>query len=158
MDIYERIKYLRKVNLKLNQEDFGNKIGISRSNVANIELGRINLTERVLTDICREFNINEEWLRNGTGEMFLKEDKYTSLDEYLKKYKISDFELDTIKAYLDIPEELRRPLIDSFKANLLESHKKKSIDEELEAYRKELEAEQKGKISSASESQKENLG
>ncbi|NOW07818.1 helix-turn-helix domain-containing protein [Clostridium beijerinckii] len=70
MEIYERIKDLRKNILKLNQEDFSKNIGLSRSNIANIEVGRINLTDRVISDICKEYNVNENWLRTGEGEMF----------------------------------------------------------------------------------------
>jgi transcriptional regulator with XRE-family HTH domain len=53
----ERIKYLRKEIFKMSQDEFGNRIGISRSNVANIEIGRINITDRVLSDISSEFNV-----------------------------------------------------------------------------------------------------
>ena len=71
MNIHERIRYLRKNELKMTQDDFAAKIDISRSNLGNIEIGRIAVTERVISSICREFNVNEEWLRNGTGEMLI---------------------------------------------------------------------------------------
>lgn len=74
-----RIKELRKNHLHLNQEEFGNTIGISRSNIANIESGRVNITERNIKDICSTYNINETWLRTGEGEMFVElppEDEY----------------------------------------------------------------------------------
>ena len=65
----ERIKELRKV-LNLSQESFSSKLNISRSHFAMIENGSKNITDRVFSDICRVFNVNEEWLINGTGEMF----------------------------------------------------------------------------------------
>lgn len=71
MNINERIRYLRKSELKLTQDDFASAIDLSRSNLGNIEIGRIAVTERVIASICREFGVNEEWLRNGTGEMFV---------------------------------------------------------------------------------------
>ena len=71
MEISHRVKYLRKDVLKINQDDFSKKIGLSRSNIANIETGRVKLTDRTISDICREFNINEHWLRTGKGEMEL---------------------------------------------------------------------------------------
>ncbi len=77
----ERIKYLRKEIFKMSQDEFGNRIGISRSNVANIEIGRINITDRVLSDISSEFNVNEHWLRTGEGDMFLT---LPPEDEYIK--------------------------------------------------------------------------
>lgn len=76
MNINERIRYLRKNELKMSQDDFASKIDISRSNLGNIEIGRIAVTDRVISSICREYNINEEWLRNGTGDMFVKVSAY----------------------------------------------------------------------------------
>ncbi len=160
--ISNRVKEIR-TNLGLNQSDFAEKIGIKQAGLSAIEKGIRNVTDRVISDICREFNVNEEWLRNGNGEMFIEPDTF-SLDEYLKQRKVSDIEADIVRAYFDIPFEERQHLIDAFKTSLMKGYikpndeKAYTIDEELEAYRKELEAEQKGKISSASESQKENLG
>lgn len=67
----ERIKKLRKV-LELNQTDFGNKIGIRQGSVAAYESGARTPIDAVIVSICREFNVNEDWLRTGDGEMFLK--------------------------------------------------------------------------------------
>ena len=72
----ERVKELRKV-LGLSGEKFGEKIGVTRSAISDIERGRNGLSEQNILAICREFNVNEEWLRTGTGEMF----KDMSLDE-----------------------------------------------------------------------------
>lgn len=71
MNIAERIRHLRKNELKMTQDDFASKIDISRSNIGNIEIGRIAVTERIIASICREFSVNEEWLRTGNGEMFV---------------------------------------------------------------------------------------
>ena len=70
MNINERIRHLRKNELKMTQNIFASKIDISRSNLGNIETGEVSVTERVIASICREFNVNEVWLRNGTGEEF----------------------------------------------------------------------------------------
>ena len=70
MEIYERIKYLRKDVLNMNQEDFSDRLKISRGNLSNIEINRVNTTDRVISDICREFDVNETCLRTGEGEMF----------------------------------------------------------------------------------------
>lgn len=72
----ERVKELRKV-LGLSGEKFGEKIGVTRSAISDIERGRNGLSEQNILAICREFNVNEEWLHTGTGEMF----KDMSLDE-----------------------------------------------------------------------------
>lgn len=67
--INERIKELR-LALNMSGEKFGARIGISRSAVSKIEKGIVNVTEQMQKSICREFTVNEEWLRTGTGEMF----------------------------------------------------------------------------------------
>lgn len=72
MEISERIKILRKDILKLTQQDFSEALNMSRSNMGNIEIGRIAVTDRVISDICEKFNVNEEWLRHGTGDIFLE--------------------------------------------------------------------------------------
>lgn len=82
MQSHERLKYLRKNILKINQEEFGNSLGLSRGNVANIELGRIKLTERNIKLICERFNVNEAWLRDGIEPCF----KEQSTDEELAAF------------------------------------------------------------------------
>lgn len=67
--LQDRFKLLRK-NLGLTQEEFGRKIGLKKNSISQIENGVNSLTEQLLLSICREFNVNEEWLRDGTGEMF----------------------------------------------------------------------------------------
>lgn len=70
MNINERIRHLRKNELKMTQNSFASEIDISRSNLGNIETGEVSVTERVISSICREFNVNEEWIRYGTGGIF----------------------------------------------------------------------------------------
>lgn len=67
-----RVRELRK-SLDLTLEKFGKKLGVGKTAISNIENETRNLTEQMLLSICREFNVNEEWLRNGTGEMFCPE-------------------------------------------------------------------------------------
>lgn len=67
----ERVKELRKA-LGLSGEKFGERLGVTRSAISDIERGRNSLSEGNILSICREFNVNEEWLRNGNGEMFIE--------------------------------------------------------------------------------------
>lgn len=67
----ERIKELRRA-LNLTQQEFADKLNIKRGAIANYEVGRNEPIDAVISLICREFNVNEEWLRNGTGEMFVE--------------------------------------------------------------------------------------
>ena len=63
MNIGERIKYLRKDILHIkSQEVFAKQINISRSNLGNIETSRVSVTDRVISDICSTYNVNENWL------------------------------------------------------------------------------------------------
>lgn len=64
-----RVKAIRKEK-GMSQEAFAKKLGISRSNLGNIETGAVNLTDRVIKDICSEFSVNELFLRTGQGDMF----------------------------------------------------------------------------------------
>ena len=83
MEPYERIRQLRKKILTLTLEDFSTKINISRSNLGNIETGRIGLTERVLIDICRTFHVRRDWIETGDEPIF--EDEADPLDSEISK-------------------------------------------------------------------------
>lgn len=67
----ERLKKLRKA-LDLTQQEFADKIGIKRNSLANYETGRNTPIDAIVVSICREFNVSEEWLRTGKGEMFIQ--------------------------------------------------------------------------------------
>ena len=71
----ERVKELRKA-LNFTLDKFGGKLGVQKAAISKIEKGENNLTEQMFLSICREFNVNEEWLRNGTGEMFAEVSSY----------------------------------------------------------------------------------
>lgn len=64
-----RIQKIRKME-GLNQGEFAKKLGLSRNFINQVECGKKNFSDRTLFDICHKFNVREEWLRNGTGEMF----------------------------------------------------------------------------------------
>lgn len=66
----ERIKEVRK-KLNLTQQEFADRIGIKRNTIANYETGRNAPVNSVISLICREFSVSEEWLRYGTGDMFM---------------------------------------------------------------------------------------
>ena len=66
-----RVKEVR-VALGLSQEEVGKRVGVTRGAISRIESGTCNLTNAMVIALCREFNINEEWLKTGNGEMFLE--------------------------------------------------------------------------------------
>ena len=137
----ERFKLLRK-NLNLSQADMGRKIGISNTAISKLENGENNITDQIILSVCRAFNVREEWLRTGDGEMFQSEKSF-SLDEYVRAHNFSDIELRILKAYLEIPVELREKVLGyvsrAFTADA-------EIDQEVQSYREELEAEKKVEV------------
>ena len=82
----ERLKELRKT-LKLTQKEFGEKIGVTNFTISDIEKGKLSLTERNLNLICERFNVNKEWLKNGTGGMFLPDLPVDEFPVYFPKSK-----------------------------------------------------------------------
>lgn len=102
-----RIKELRKAE-NLNQSDFAERIGIKQGAISAIEKGSSNLTERTIADICREFNVNEEWLRYGTGDMYremTKEEETLQHLEKLLKNEQNQLRKDIIYAIAKLPPE-----------------------------------------------------
>lgn len=70
----ERIRELRKA-LGLTLEKFGERVGVSKVAISKIENGNANVSNQMFLSVCREFNVNEDWLRNGEGEMFNQSDE-----------------------------------------------------------------------------------
>lgn len=76
----DRLKQLRKA-LNLTQQEFADRIGVKRNSFANYETGRNTPIDAIIVSICREFNVNEEWLRTGEGEMFLPVEQDTDIEK-----------------------------------------------------------------------------
>ena len=69
----ERVREIRK-NFNLTLEKFGEKLGVGKSSISDIENNRRSLTEHMTKSICREFNVDYIWLTTGEGEMFVETD------------------------------------------------------------------------------------
>ena len=108
----ERIKKIRR-ELNLTQQEFAERIGIKRNTIANYETGRNDPVDSVISLICREFNVREEWLRTGEGEMF-KPKPSDILDQLAYKYKLFNFDYVMIEKFLAMPPDLRRAIYDHF--------------------------------------------
>ncbi|MFR5884874.1 MAG: helix-turn-helix domain-containing protein [Anaerostipes hadrus] len=77
------MKELRKT-LKLTQEEFGSRVGVKGNTIGNYELSLRNPSDAIIHSMCREFNVNETWLRSGKGEMFLpQEDEVSEIVSHL---------------------------------------------------------------------------
>mgnify|MGYP002509975539 CR=1 FL=1 len=90
----ERLRKLRKA-LDLTQREFGERIGVKGNTIAQYELGRNEPIDAVLSLICREFRVNEKWLREGTGEMFLPIDRNADIAKLTRQ--LLDEESDSFK-------------------------------------------------------------
>jgi transcriptional regulator with XRE-family HTH domain len=86
-EIADRIKYLRKDILKLKQHEFANALGLKQNNISNIERGENRLTKKNIDLISFIYNINPEWITNGSGDIFLdlneEENFYTKVGALL---------------------------------------------------------------------------
>lgn len=80
----ERLKRLRKT-LDLTQQDFADKIGSKRNTVAKYETGTNVPSTAVISSICRVFNVNEKWLRFGTGDMFMPTNRNAEIARFTKQ-------------------------------------------------------------------------
>lgn len=104
-----KIKEIRK-SLKLSQQDFASKIGLQQTSLSDIENGKIIVTERTIILVCSVFNVNEQWLRYGEGEMFNNLEKnYTEFFEIYQQFStpLQEFLNQTAKALLDTQEKLK---------------------------------------------------
>ena len=104
----------------MTQQDFAASIMISRSNLGNIETGAVGITERVITSICEKYNLNENWLRNGTEPIYVESDNF-DLDAYVKAKGASEIELQILKAYFELDPDVRDKVMEAFKKTLNKS-------------------------------------
>lgn len=103
-----RIKNLRK-ELNLTQQEFADKIGISRGNIGAYEVGKNIPSDAVISLICREFDVREEWLRTGEGEMF-KPKPSDILDQLAYKYQFSNADYVIAEKFISLRPEKRREI------------------------------------------------
>lgn len=96
----ERVKEIRKT-LNLTLEKFGEKIGSKKNTMSAIETGRNSLTDIMAKSICREFNVNYDYLMYGEGEMFSDLPK-TVLDELCRQYDLNAFDRALVETYIEL--------------------------------------------------------
>ena len=145
MEMYERIKDLRKNYLKLSQEAFGARLGVSRSVINNIErnaLARPDQKLSLIKLICKEFSVNEDWLLNGNEPMFVEPDTF-SLDDFVKQRGATELEMQIIKTYFDLDAETRKMLVEHFRKGLSASspaavEREKTVEELEDEYKKSV--------------------
>ena len=102
----ERVKEIRKT-LNLTLEKFGEKLGVGKTAITKIEKDERNLTDQMAKSICREYNVNYDYLIYEEGEMF-SDLPQTILDELCAQYSLNDFDKAIIELYVNTPLELRQ--------------------------------------------------
>lgn len=111
MQIYQRFKQIRKA-LNMTQTAFGEKIGKTMRSVQEYERGTRNITDGVLLNLQETFNVNPNWLRTGTGSMFLEEKSNVKIEPVSNQY-VEIKEYPTVKASAGygcmINEEISKP-------------------------------------------------
>lgn len=113
-----RIKEIRK-SLKMSRDEFGERLGVSRDVIANIELNRLARPEQkegLLKLMCKEFNVNYEWLTTGEGEMFLQ-DAESIIAQLEREYALDELDKIIITSYLNLDVE-KRKVIKEFIKNI----------------------------------------
>ena len=107
-----RIKEIREAK-GLSQADFAEMLKLKRNSISLIEVGKRNPSDRTIIDICNTFNVSEEWLRTGVGEMFIKTPSST-MDQLKKEFNLDDFSYNLVYQYLKLDADQRQTVRDFF--------------------------------------------
>ena len=138
-----RLKEIR-TRLNLSQEEFGSRIGIkSRAHISSLESGSRNITDRIIKDLVSVYNVNEEWLRTGEGDMFNESDTF-SLDDYAKQKKLTELEFNILKTYMELDPDVRKAILSTFKNTLsLDMENREKVEEKIDNMVELIETEPK---------------
>lgn len=116
MEMHERIKELRKNYLHLSQTEFGERLGVSRSVINNIERNALARPDQKLSLIklmCSVFDVNEAWLLDGTEPMFVQTPSST-MEQLRKEFNLDEFDFNLVYEYLKLGGEQRKAVRDFF--------------------------------------------
>lgn len=140
MELYERIRELRKNHLHISQTEFGEHLGVSRSVINNIERNALAKPDQKLSLmklICKEFSVNEAWLMDGIEPMFSEPETF-NLHDFAREHHITDLEMEIVKTYLELEPSVRKAVVEHFKNLFLDQP---AVEPERELTTEELEAE-----------------
>ena len=113
MEIYQRITLLRtdilknNDNKKYSQEKFAKLLGVSKGVINNIERNDAPVKDHIIKLICQTFNVNEEWLRNGTEPIFIERCDKPLIDLIEKEFDLSPLSKSIVNTYLNLSKEDR---------------------------------------------------
>lgn len=132
MNCGERVKQIRKIK-GMTLEKFGEKVGVTKQTVSRIENGVNALTEQMLLSICREFDVNEDWLRNGEGEMFKERSPSEEVGYYVEELleydgngnPFYDIIIEMMKKYSELDDKSKTVIREYFRGVADGIHKEK---------------------------------
>jgi transcriptional regulator with XRE-family HTH domain len=110
MSIGNRLKHIRKA-LQMNQTDFGARINLSQTTIGQYEKETRPITERVISQLVAEYNINEEYLRHGNGAMFCHQPT-DLVTELAAKLQLTSREQQLLLAYSTFPVDKRENFLE----------------------------------------------
>lgn len=152
----DRIRLIRKsLTPKCTQEKFAALLGTTRNALKSYELGTVIPNDTFIKLLCSKFNVNEEWLRTGTGEIYAENDE-SIVRELIEKYHMTENQQRIMYAFLAMDDEKRERVATAFfdfVDSMRQQESKQSdadIEAELDAYRQELKAEAEARVSSPS--------
>ena len=114
MSYGNRILELRKT-LGLTLEKFGDRLGVTKTTISRIEKEERAMTEQMARSICREFNVNQLWLKEGKGDMFTVTPQ-SVVDELAEDFKLDDIDKKIIEKYLELSDDQRRVIKEYIKS------------------------------------------
>ena len=124
MNLGERLKCLRNELLgeKFTMKSFGEKLGVSGDVIKNIEYNRVEIKDHMIKLICQTFNVNEEWLRNGTEPIFKEDNKEKSLIDIIEEeYSLNPLSKKIIETYLNLDKK-EQLMFENFAKKLFEEN------------------------------------
>ena len=113
----ERVNAVRR-SKKMTMEQFGEQIGVQKSAISKIEKDKVNLSEQTIKSICREFNVNEDWLRTGAGgpeNMFIPEDMRYLNTVGRRGNEQNEFKKFCINMLMELPDKYWDYIYEEFK-------------------------------------------
>ena len=113
-----RIKEIRKANGNMSQELFGKRLGLTGATISRLESGDRQPTEAIILSMCREYDVNEDWLRTGEGKMRLKESAEDAERMVNLMRGMSENKKKLFRILVDMPDELLDEMISYMKKEI----------------------------------------
>lgn len=126
----DRLRLLRKT-LGLNQVDFGARIGIGGTAISKFEKGTNAISDSLVLLVCREFNVNEEWLRHGSGEMF-SQHSADLVEQMARQYGLGLYGEQLLATYLQLSDADKKAVerfVSQLTANIQQAEDAQTVPE-----------------------------